>query len=454
LSHLPVQIALAVGALIALRLLLSAVKEARAAHDFDASTALTFGMGWLVSLPSAAVMLTGSLTYQLDVFRNLMKTYPAWDRAMTHLCLVLVAVLAVGLLLRRLSGGNFRVHAAGLIAIALWSVSHLAAGLHGLSIVSQRGLLLLFCLLAATVLPRGRGACLGAALYGVTVAIASAVVAVLHYNVAFAPCTGSCKPLSFQGALVNGDLLGITLGITIPFVYLGLRGRARVWLSIYLAAMVVVTGSKTATAAAIITILGIFLVRPRLDVRNPFTALTGTVLVVAVLVAFGVGQHHWGPTALSGRGELWSVARDLVSHSPLVGYGPDKWASLYPAGEIPFVGQRATHNQWLDVLVASGWIGVLLFVSVAIAMIWSAGPARAAVCFTLTAVAVIGTAEGTWQVGTLDLMSFSIVALILTGASRQPEREPSRLAEELALGQAPVRMLTPKPLTPGVAPRG
>jgi hypothetical protein len=64
---------MAVGALIALRLLSSAVKEARAAQDFDASTALTFGMGWLVSLPSAAVAPIGSLTYQPDVFRNLMK---------------------------------------------------------------------------------------------------------------------------------------------------------------------------------------------------------------------------------------------------------------------------------------------------------------------------------------------------------------------------------------------
>jgi len=41
------------------------------------------------------------------------------------------------------------------------------------------------------------------------------------------------------------------------------------------------------------------------------------------------------------------------------------------------------------------------------------------VTIALATIMMIGAAEGTWSIGTYDLLSFSFVALILTGAIRQ-----------------------------------
>jgi hypothetical protein len=51
------------------------------------------------------------------------------------------------------------------------------------------------------------------------------------------------------------------------------------------------------------------------------------------------------------------------------------------------------------------------------------------VLVVLTTIMVIGTAEGTWSVGTVDGLSFSLVALILTGASplREVAAEPTEV---------------------------
>jgi hypothetical protein len=77
--------------------------------------------------------------------------------------------------------------------------------------------------------------------------------------------------------------------------------------------------------------------------------------------------------------------------------------------------QRSTHNQWTDVLFVAGGVGAVVLVCVAIAAIWSAGRARNGVLLVLSTIGMLGVAEGVWSVGRLDLMSFSLVAVILIG---------------------------------------
>jgi O-antigen ligase len=448
---------MAVIALAALGQLMSAIRQARRAGDIDASTTFIFGVAWLISLPNALVAYSGSMTYQLDVFRNLVKTFPGWHTTATHVCLALAALLAVVLLLRQLTARPLPVHSAALFAIALWAATHLAAGFHGGSLYSMRGIVLLACLLAAAVLPRGRGACVGAGIFGVTLAITSAVLAVFRYNVVFVvPCSGACGVLGFQGVLPNADLLGIALSACIPFVYLGFRGRSRYWLSLYLAGMVVATGSKTSTTAAVIAITVLFVVRPRLDATasTPRAFLAGLMLFVAVVGSVALAQYHWPPHALDDRGQLWSVARHYTSRSPWIGYGPDRWSQLYQSGEIPLSGQRSAHNQWMDILFAAGALGVILFVAMVAAMLSSAGRARPAVAITLATLLILGAAEGTWQIGTVDSMSFTLLAVILTGAAARRETLPAWTQRATAYPRRPPRAFEPHPVGAATARDG
>jgi len=437
-SQLAVTITMAGGALLALALLVRAIRRARAAGDLDASTALTLGMGWLISLPLAVVASTGSLTRQTDAFGQLVAIFPGWYAAADSLGLVVIAALAVVLLLRQLSSVHAPVHAAGLFAISLWVVTHLASGLHGGRVISPRGVVLLACLMAATVLPRGRGACLGAGIFGVTLAIGSGVLAIFRHDAAFViPCRDACGGLGFSGLLPNEDLLGIVLSASIPFVYLGFRGRARDWLVLYLAGMAIATGSQTATVAAGVTVVALFIVRPRLDadrVTPGQSAIVALVLVCAVVASVYFPLHHWDPSALTDRPLLWRVAARYIHESPWVGYGQDKWPSLYESSEIFQAAQRSAHNQWMDVLFAAGGLGAALLVSVVVATLWSAGFARPGLALAVATITIIGSTEGAWAVGTFDVLSFSLVALILTGATRDTET-PIRVSGRAATVQ-------------------
>jgi O-antigen ligase len=416
---------MASGAVIALALLARASRRARVARDLDASSALTLGMSWLISLPLAVVAITGSMTRRTDAFGQLVVLFPGWYPAADRLGLLLIAALAAVLLLRRVTSAHVPVHAAGLLAIALVVMVHLASGLHGGRLLSQRGVVLLACLMAATVLPRGRGACLGAGIFGATLAIGSGVLAVFRHEAAFViPCRDACGGLGLSGLLPNEDLLGIVLAASIPFAYLGFRGRARDGLVLYLAGMAIATGSQTATVAAGVTVVALFIVRPRLDADRATpaqSAIAGLVLVGAVAATVYFPLHHWSPSALTDRPLLWRVAAKYIHESPWIGYGQDKWPSLYESSEIFQAAQRSAHNQWMDVLFAAGGLGAALLVSVVVATLWSAGLARPGLALAVATIAMIGSTEGAWAVGTFDVLSFSLVALILTGATRDSE---------------------------------
>ncbi|HEV3485653.1 MAG TPA: O-antigen ligase family protein [Vicinamibacterales bacterium] len=431
-----VTIVLAVAAAFTLLLLIPSLRQARAAGDLDISSALTLGMAWLTSLPIALVAITGGLTRRPDAFGELVPIFPSWYANAVDFAVFFVAALAVIVAMRRLGAARIPVHAAGLLAILLWALAHVS-GLQDGRVPALRGSVLLVCLLAATVLPRGRGAPLGAGLFGVTLAATSGFLAVFRGDAAFVvPCVNACEGLGFTGVFPNPDLLGVTLAVSIPFAYIGFRTRARYWFVLYLAGMATATGSRTAILVSLVSILVLLVVRPRVDTERTTavrTAIAGLVLAGAVASSIYVVRHDWDPSALTDRPALWNVASEHVDESPWFGYGPQKWASLFESGEIPRAAQRSTHNQWMDVLVAAGAVGASVFAAMLAAMLWTAGRARAGVMVMLTTITLIGTTEGTWSVGTLDFLSFSLVAAILTGEPEPEQRaSPQRMTAPFA----------------------
>jgi O-antigen ligase len=440
---------MAAAAVVTLVTLAASLRRARAEGDLDASSALTLGMGWLMSLPIALVAISGGLSRRPNVFGQLVPAYPGWlDRAI-DMSVLLVALLASVLLLRQLAAEYVPVHVAGVFAVLLWAVAQVS-GLHNGS-PTFRSAVLLLCLLAATVLPRGRGAALGAGIFGVTLAVSSGLLAVLRHDVTFVvPCEGACGGLGFTGVFPNPDLLGIALAASIPFAYLGFRGRARSWFILYLAGMAVATGSQTATLAAVISVAALLVVRPDLERDRPGagrTAIAGLVLAAALSGSVYVLRHDWDPSALTERPILWNVASDYVGRSPWFGYGPHKWELLVASGEIPRAAERSAHNQWMDVLFGAGWVGLALIVGLLVATVVSAGHGRAGVLLAAATTTMIGTTEGVWSIGIIDFLSFSLVALILTGQPQGvPRLSPRRARAPLAHAALFRRRAEPAPM--------
>ena len=424
MSQLAVTTIMAGSALLALGLLIPSLKRARTAGDLDSSTALTLGMGWLISLPVVLAVISGDLVRRPDVFGELVLILPGWYLGATRFAMVLAAALAVLLALRQVTSARVPVHVAALFAVLLWTIAHLASGLHGERLISLAGVVLLVCLMAATVLPGGRGACLGAGIFGVTLAITSGALAVFRYDDVFVPCREQCTVLgaSLTGALPNENLLAVALTAAIPFAYLGFRGAARYWFIFYLAAMAIATTSRTAIVASVLIVTALLIVRPHIDAaRVTFgrAAVAGVLLVGALFASVYVTQHDWNPSELTDRPHLWEVATAYLHESPAFGYGPEKWTELYRSSEIPRAAQRSAHNQWMDVLFVAGWVGAALFVSMLAAVLWWSGHARPGVMVALATILMIGTTEGMWAIGTLDWVSFSLVALILAGSPKE-----------------------------------
>jgi O-antigen ligase len=119
------------------------------------------------------------------------------------------------------------------------------------------------------------------------------------------------------------------------------------------------------------------------------------------------------------------VAAEQIERSPWFGHGTETWETLYASSQIPQSGQRTSHNQWMDVLFVAGGVGVALFVGMLAAALLSAGSGRAGAMLALATVLMIGAAEGGWSVGALDLLSFSLIALLLTGTARDWSGAPA-----------------------------
>lgn len=424
MSHGVIVPSMVAGAAVSSVVLVNALRGAHRHGDWNASSTLVFAMGWLYALPLTVVAFTAGLRSEPDVYRDVIPVYPSWYGHASQLGIFLAGVVAVVLTVLRLQRGRVALSPAPLVAVGLWLAIHLAGLRAGGPFVSGRSLALLCCLVAAIVLPRGRGACLGVGAFGVTLAVAGGLLAAIHHDVAFVvPCRGACGGLGFNGVVRNPDLFADMLAATVAFAFLGFRSRARYWFVGYLAAMTLATGSVTGSVAVTVTLVLLLALRPRLDEvrhRTAAAAVVGVTLAATAVTAAWMVTHTWNGAVLSGRPGIWRVAGDLIRQSPWVGHGSDAWARLYTVSLIPFADQRSAHNQWLDVLFAGGLVGAVLFVVMLLAVIGTAREARLAVLVALTAIGMLGVTEPAWLTGEFDVLSYSFAASLLLGPPAAP----------------------------------
>jgi O-antigen ligase len=254
-------------------------------------------------------------------------------------------------------------------------------------------------------------------------------------------------PAKAGGVFVNANVAAMFLGISglaACAIYLVTRQRFVLVTAIVALGVVPLTGSKSATALAVVfpaAVLGIYHWRRSLTPRvRRYALIGGGVAVVAgVLVAVVTGLLGASMDALLQRTEIWAFGAESFVRHPILGLGYGGW-------EDGFVEYAKAHGMWRTFpphnLVLSAWsttgiVGLLLTLAVlAITARIVIGALRAnardplAVLWAGAALAwvwVQGMGENTDVFGSIH--TIPIVALLTIRLLHPGSEEDNRVAE-------------------------
>ena len=394
-------------------------------REWTSTSSLIFLAGMVGGLPTALSNLLAPHPEQFDAFGNVRIGLTGWP-AQVHQ-LLMITTVAAALLFFILRIGREPVAGRPWIAVMLVAVYASSDLINGqIDDLGPRFVSLLALLLAITVAQPGRPAFLGAAAVCLTYAFLSALQASVHPTYAFRTCrSDKCGPggALYSGAFSNENTLGLVLALSIPFVWLALRGRGRIIVLGYVSAIVLLTGSRTALLAAAAALLALLVLRPSIqradDVVAPparqfraifgvaMIALLGAVLPLLTAVASGIGDRTY----------FWRIGLEGIGRSPLIGHGGTAWPRLYQSGEIPISASYSPHNQWLDVLFASGFVGLAIFVGLLVHLLFRTAYLVTASAAILIPVLAASTLERPWSFAINDGLTFTLLAALLCGTA-------------------------------------
>ena len=108
--------------------------------------------------------------------------------------------------------------------------------------------------------------------------------------------------------------------------------------------------------------------------RFGLLAMSGFLLAVPLLTQLGPliiaflqrGQNEQGLTQLTGRVTFWEVSLEAIRKKPLAGYGADA-GGRYILESALGQGRSTVHSTWVEVLLDTGAIGVILLVAALVA---------------------------------------------------------------------------------------
>ncbi len=240
--------------------------------------------------------------------------------------------------------------------------------------------------------------------------------------------------LSGIAGSANNMALVAAFGLVLPGIYLRefhQINRLLVPLSvIFCGAALVMTNSRTPLAMTVIILFATYLLNARRLYAAIFLVSIGALLFLAVL-PFGqefllksvsrsgdVGEV----TSMTGRSAIWYGVLKLVELQPLTGYGYASSVFILPqhVNEIGFTTSHA-HNMMLQLLLTTGWIGVILFTLTVIGIIARASLHRDHVTFCMIAFVLLnGITESS---GFTTLANICTLALAIAITYPSMERE-------------------------------
>jgi O-antigen ligase len=394
------------------------------------------------SIVSTLVTYTDSWVEVTDVYRAVTYSIPHWGVLVLRLLMIVTALGGLLLVVGGLRRPGAEVNIAAVLYVTVLVISMLSATQHGDKPLNKFSLIYL-CILAGCVFaPRGWTVHFGIATVAMFTALAGGLALIVHPDFSAVACKAGSKcgvlGFNFQGTLDNENAIALYLALAIPFVYIAFRGWEGLVMVTYMAFLIALTGSRSGLLTAVITVGVLVLARPdigrpaRTPVRSTLLAigLAGTV-AVGLLLPYVVTD----PAALTGRSQLWQIARGELSDPATLVYGAGMfgWAHVHERGLIDASAVYSVHNLWLQVLFATGLIGFACFLGVLAALFWqSRNGYFLVVGCVLTPVFVLAATERPWPLDTADWLTWAVTGALLCYPLTRPDTGDAAPAKAVA----------------------
>jgi hypothetical protein len=417
-SSLLILLATAVAAVVIVR----EVRQILRRGEWDRDTTLAFVITVLAtSVVDVAVTYTDHWVKQTDAFGNAVTTIPGWAYQTQVVMYLLIAVGGAGVFLVRLSRPGATMNVPALLLLLAVLVCHASAVLHGDIPLRPFEVILLAVLVGATAAPSGRSVHVGFGIFWACGAVVAGLAAVVQHDYStFACAADKCGLLgfNFRGWLDNENAIAMDLTLALPFVYLGFGRRSGTILSTYLLFLVLLSGSRTGTAAAVATYVLLIVVRP--DIRRPeFSRRKGALLYGALSVAAVVGLVlpfiTQNPAAFTHRGYSWGLVRESLSTPGawILGSGSQAWEHVRQKGLIDFSAVYSVHNLWLQVLYSGGLVALALLIAAFVVLVVRAGRYSLVVGSVLAPVVFLAITESPWPTGVVNWLVWAVPGALL-----------------------------------------
>ncbi|MEW5808579.1 MAG: O-antigen ligase family protein [Actinomycetota bacterium] len=366
---------------------------------------------------------TDSWVKLVDVYRDVSYGVPAWGQACLRVVMVFTSIAGIWLFFRGLRRKDAYVNVPVVLLILVMLTSMGSALLSGDLPLQSFSLVYLCILMACVFSQRGLSVHLGIATVCVIAAVLSGVALIMHGDFSVIECKAGYKcgifGFNFRGVLDNENALALYLSLAMPFVYIAFRGWEGIVMCAYMTTMILMTGSRSGTLAALATLAALLIMRP--DIRNPEraplrSAIMGTgllaIIAVGVLLPFVVRD----PEALTGRSDLWQIARNALTDPAVFfrGTGMFGWHHVHEQGLINASAVYSVHNQWLHVLFSTGIVGLILFLAAILTLLWQArdGYFLVAACVLLPCF-ILSATERPWPIDTADWLTWAVPGALL-----------------------------------------
>ena len=219
----------------------------------------------------------------------------------------------------------------------------------------------------------------------ILVSAGSLIFAVLDPNVAFMSNmpTRLISPIfkhQLAGVFEIPNVLGIYSGLGIVLA-VGMKSRLR-FLSFPICGLALIASESRTAWAATLAAISILIAssvafrrgRSKLPTRYLIYAGVATLTLVLGLLGYVIATNGQA-RSLDNRTLVWRYVVNNWTQSPLIGHGPGFWHAMIASSSLPpWVGEA--HNQFLETLMTTGILGVLLLIGVVIC--WTRKAVRAA----------------------------------------------------------------------------
>lgn len=225
----------------------------------------------------------------------------------------------------------------------------------------------------------------------------------------------------------NGNLLGLSLALLLPFVIYERSSYRAVSLVIGMALCADLAGSRTAEAGIVLAVVLATAVWAWPSARRSIliAGLAAGLLLsrIPAVIPFNDEQFTF-------RAILWNEGRQLFAQNPIFGSGPFAWTT-FGESSVRHDANYSPHNGWLDVVVSIGLSGlVVMLIAIALKVLTCRHADADVLLLYFAILLTLSTLESVYVPYSFGIVPFACVLPFLVGGGRRVANHPQIRANQ------------------------